>query len=92
MKDINGIKYTEYGTEEAGDFTATVRVKVNPYVAGVFARVAKESLREICCDVSDRGDGIIEMGFVEAFPFNAAIDVVAKKTDIKYQFITPEED
>lgn len=91
MKEINGIKYTVYGTEEVGDFTATVRVKVNPYVAGVFLNVLKDTLREICCGVYDKGDGIIDVDFIEVFPFNTAIDEVSKKTEIKYKFLIPEE-
>ena len=67
MKQINNIKYTEYGTMEGGDFTATVRVKVNPYLSGVFARVVKENHREICCGAYDKGNGIIDIDFIDVY-------------------------
>ena len=80
MKELNGIKYTEYGTMEGGDFTATVRVKVNPYLSGVFVRVVKENHREICCGAYDKGNGIIDIDFIvglllgfQVFDFNAEI-------------------
>ncbi len=92
MKQINNIKYTEYGTKEGGDFTATVRVKVNPYLSGVFARVVKENHREICCGAYDKGNGIIDIDFIDVYPFNVLLDEISKLTDIKYEFVEPKED
>ena len=92
MKELNGIKYTEYGTMEGGDFTATVRVKVNPYLSGVFVRVVKENHREICCGAYDKGNGIIDIDFIDVYPFNVLLDEISKLTDIKYEFVEPKED
>ena len=91
MKELNGIKYAEYSHEGADDYSVTVRVKVNPYVAGVFLNVLKDTLREICCGAYDKGDGIIDVDFIEVFPFNKALDKISEKTEIKYQFLIPEE-